>query len=109
MNANNLLSRRKRPTLVWAQSDKAPEPKKLNELYSSTAFARAAGASGTFGLSVYVDAYSTDDEITQLAQILRDKGSDELLEAVSKLKSKGPPFAHWPGRNRRQSDSRAPN
>jgi len=76
-------------TLVWAQAEKTPESKKLNELYSSTAFARAGGASGTFGLSVYIDAYSTDDEIAQLAQTLRDKGSNELLDAVSKLKPKG--------------------
>jgi len=76
-------------TVVWAQSEKAPEVKELNELYSSTAFARAAGRSGTFGLNVYVDAYSTDEEVAQLAQILHDKGSDELLRAVSKLKSKG--------------------
>ena len=106
-NTNELLPRRSRPvkaarralgilvllgcalSLVWAQSGKAPEEKKLNELYSSTAFARAAGASGTFGLSVYIDAYSSDDEIAQLAQTLRDKGSDELLNVVSKLNSKG--------------------
>ena len=106
-NTNELLPRRSCPvkaarralgilvllccvlTLVWAQSGKAPEEKKLNELYSSTAFARAAGGSATFGLSVYIDAYSPDNEIAQLAQTLRDKGNYELLNAVSKLKSKG--------------------
>jgi len=51
--------------------------------------ARAGSASGTFGLSVHIDAYGTDDEIAQLTQRQRDKGSDELLNAVSKLKSNG--------------------
>jgi hypothetical protein len=76
-------------TLIWAQVDKPAEPKKLNEMYSGTAFVQVAGRSGNFGLSIYVDSYSTDEEVAQLAQILRDKGSDELLNAVSKLKGKG--------------------
>jgi len=75
--------------LLGAQSEKPAKPKKLNELYTSTAFVRTGARSGMIGVNLYVDAYSTDEEVIQLAQTLREKGSEGLLKAVSKLKGKG--------------------
>lgn len=74
------------PSTATGQS----EDKKKSEQFSATAF----GQSGMFGgksvpLNIYINEYSSDQEVEELATTLKTKGSDALLRAVQKMKEKG--------------------
>jgi hypothetical protein len=74
---------------VGAQSDQAEQPKNKRETFSATAYQRALGPRGTFGITFIIDSYSSDEEVKQLAEILRTNGPDKLRGALEDIKSKG--------------------
>ncbi len=56
------------------------------EAYSGTAIGTGGAASGkSTGFNVRVSQYTTDDEVDQLAVLLKEKGPDALRGAVEKL------------------------
>lgn len=75
--------------LLHAAQEKEPKPKKLDETYTATALVRARGASAMVSLTVTIEAYSDDDEVDRLAQLLRTQGSDGLLREIRNMKEKG--------------------
>lgn len=70
-----------------ARSDDKPKEKKKAEVYSATAFAARTGAN-SLGITIYIDDYTTDAEVHELAQTLKTGGSDALLKAMDKTKPK---------------------
>lgn len=74
---------------VDAHSDQAEQPKNTRETFSATAYQRALGPRGTFGITFIIDSYSSDEEVKQLADILRTNGPDKLRDALEDTKSKG--------------------
>jgi hypothetical protein len=58
--------------------------------YAATAFGQSGAIAGkSFGLSVYVDAVTSDSEIQELVGILRQKGQSGLVSAMEDMKEKG--------------------
>ena len=65
------------------------EPSKT-EQYSATAMiVSGVGAGKTIGLNIYLHDVTSDEEIHQLADILKTKGPDGLEDALDKIKEKG--------------------
>jgi hypothetical protein len=66
------------------------EGKKKPEQFSATAFGQAGMFGGkSVSLNVYIADYSSNQEVEDLAAILKTNGSDGLLKAVRKMKEKG--------------------
>jgi hypothetical protein len=76
-------------TPIGAQSDESNQPKNGRGTFSATAYQRGLGPRGTFGITFIVQAYSSDEEVKQLAEILRTKGPDKLRDTLESMKSKG--------------------
>jgi hypothetical protein len=53
------------------------------EVYSATAV-YTSGPSGTIPIKIYIKSYTSDEEVVQLATILKNEGSDALLKAINK-------------------------
>jgi hypothetical protein len=67
-----------------------PADKTKPEQFSATAIGQSglfAGKSVT--LNIYINDYSSDQEVEKLASTLKAQGSDALLKAVQKMKGKG--------------------
>jgi hypothetical protein len=63
---------------------------KKRETYVATASEPSAVARPrTFGLSVYIDSYSTEEETAELLNALRINGSHGFQKALSELKTRG--------------------
>ena len=74
------------PMPIAAQTEGKQKP----EQFSATAFGQSGLFSGkSVGLNIYVTEYSSDQEVEELANTLKTKGSDALLSAVQKMKEKG--------------------
>jgi hypothetical protein len=72
-----------------AASGQNESPKKP-EHFSATAFGQQGMFAGkSVGLNIYITDYSSDQEVQDLAATLQSKGSDVLLNAIQKMKSKG--------------------
>ena len=54
------------------------------EVYSASAV-YTSGRARTVAVKIYVTSYTTDEEVSQLANILKSQGSDALLKAVDKM------------------------
>jgi len=54
------------------------------EVYSATAV-YTTGRARTVPVKIYVSSYTTDEEVAQLANILKTQGSDALLKAINKM------------------------
>jgi hypothetical protein len=58
--------------------------------YSATAFGQSGSVAGkSFGINVYIDQTSTNEEIGELLGVLQSKGQDGLVSALEKMKDKG--------------------
>jgi hypothetical protein len=58
--------------------------------YSATAFGQSGGTAGkSFGINVYIDQTSTNEEVGELLGVLRSKGQDGLVSELEKMKDKG--------------------
>ena len=61
------------------------EGKSSGEQFSAMIMAVGGAASGgTASLDVWIDKYTTDDEVTESARLLKDKGMDELHNSLNK-------------------------
>ena len=68
----------------------AAQDQPLPQNYAVTVFGTAGAAAGkSVTGTVIVEAYSSDDEVNELAGILKAKGQDSLASAMSKIKAKG--------------------
>jgi hypothetical protein len=54
------------------------------EVYSATAV-YTSGRARTIPVKIYISSYTTNDEVAQLANILKTQGSDALLKAIDKM------------------------
>ena len=73
------------PLAAAGQSDQAKP-----EHFSATVFGQSGMSLGKSAvLNIYVNGYSSDQEVEQLAATLKDGGSDALLSAIQKMKEKG--------------------
>ena len=58
--------------------------------YAATATGQAGSAAGkTFGLTIYVEALTSDGDIDELVATLKHKGQDGLVSALEDVKDKG--------------------
>ena len=74
------------PLASAAQSADQKKP----EHFSATVFGQSGMSLGKSAvLNIYVNGYSSDQEVEQLAATLKDGGSDALLSAIQKMKEKG--------------------
>jgi hypothetical protein len=71
----------------------AEQPKPQFDLpvqYAAVAIGQSGSVAGkSFGISVYIDAVSSDGEIEELVGTLKHKGQDGLMKALDNLKDKG--------------------
>lgn len=73
---------------AFAQSSQ-PEPA-APEQYSATAFITSGAAQGkSVGLNIFINSYTTDDEVKNYLQILKTQGQDGLEKAFDKTKERG--------------------
>lgn len=74
--------------LVMPANSNAMDAKTKGETFSATAYLptgagpRTMGAGATANLTIYVERYSTEDEIKRGAATLLEKGPDELLKIL---------------------------
>ena len=54
------------------------------EVYSASAV-YTSGRAKTVAVKIYVSSYTSDEEVAQLANILKTEGSDALLKAINKM------------------------
>jgi hypothetical protein len=58
--------------------------------YSATAFGQSGSVAGkSFGINVYIEQTSTNEEVGELLGVLQSKGQDGLVSALEKMKDKG--------------------
>jgi len=70
---------------LLAQSEDKKKEKKKPEEYSATAIVSSGGAAGSMvQLSIRIDSLTPDEEVLQLAKILKDQGPDALAKALDK-------------------------
>jgi hypothetical protein len=50
---------------------------------------RMAGAGGTFNVDIYIESYSSDEQVKALGAMLIEGGSDAVLKALEKMPSVG--------------------
>jgi hypothetical protein len=75
-------------TFTIAQTN--PQPPDVREQYSATAFGTSGAASGkSVGVNIYVNSYTTDDEVKNYLNILKTQGQDGLEKAFDKTKERG--------------------
>jgi len=76
-----------------AQTGLAADPKAISDLprtYSATAFVQSGTAAGkSFGLTVFVTGWTSDQEVTDFAATLRTSGPNALVSALEKTKDVG--------------------
>jgi hypothetical protein len=71
----------------------AEQPKSQLDLpaqYAAVAIGQGGSVAGkSFGMTIYLDAVSSDGEVEELAGTLKHKGQDALVNALDNLKDKG--------------------
>ncbi len=76
--------------LACAAVSMSAQDQPIRQNYAITVFGTSGVAAGkSVTGSVIVEGYSSDAEAQELAGILKEKGQDGLVSAMSKLKSKG--------------------
>ena len=79
---------------AFAQSSQ-PQPA-APEQYSATAFITSGAAQGkSVGLNIFINSYTTDDEVKNYLQILKTQGQDGLEKAFDKTKERGRIAIGW--------------
>jgi hypothetical protein len=74
------------PLAAAEQSETSDKP----EHFSATAFGQAGSLAGqSVSLNIYINSYSSDEEVQELAATLKNKGSDALLSEIQKAKERG--------------------
>jgi hypothetical protein len=85
----SILSVYAQPNLA-AQTESATPNSDLPQTYSATAFGQAGALAGkSFGVTVYVNGWTSDQEAHQFAAVLKKSGPDGLISALSKSKETG--------------------
>jgi len=75
--------------LVSAQAGEEPGPPKP-EQYAATAFITSGPAQGkSVGVTIYINSYTTDQEVQNFLDILKTKGQGGLEAAFDKTKERG--------------------
>jgi hypothetical protein len=75
-------------TILLVPSLFAQQGQETNEAYSATAIGTGGAAGGrSIGFDVRITRYASDEEVANLAQLLKDKGQDALRRAMEKLNS----------------------
>ncbi len=78
---------------VGAQIGAAQGPKSMSELpqtYSATAFGQAGAIAGkSFGLTIYIDGLTGDQDVQDFAATLKKSGQNALVSALEKTKEVG--------------------
>jgi hypothetical protein len=73
-----------------AQTETATPNSDLPQTYSATAFGQAGALAGkSFGVTVYVNGWTSDQEVHQFATALKKSGPDGLVSALNKSKEVG--------------------
>ena len=76
--------------LVPATSPAQSETNQKPEKFTATAFGQGGMFSGkSVLLNIYINNYTTDEEVQELSATLKNKGSDALLDAVQRMKESG--------------------
>lgn len=71
--------------LLQAAEEEKDKKKKQRETYTATAMVTSGAAGGSMvSLTITIDSFTSDEEVVQLAQILKDKGPDALAKALDK-------------------------
>jgi hypothetical protein len=77
-------------TALFATAQNAPQPPDVPEQYSATAFGTSGPTSGkSVGVNIYINSYTTDDEVKNYLNILKTQGQDGLEKAFDKTKERG--------------------
>ena len=72
-------------TLLVQSAESEKDKKKKGETYTATAMVTSGAAGGSMvSLTIYINSYTSDEEVLQLAQTLKDKGPDALAKALDK-------------------------
>jgi hypothetical protein len=73
-----------------AQTENAAPPANLPQTYSATAFGQAGSLAGkSFGVTVYVTAWTSNQEAHDFATVLKNSGPNGLVNALGKSKEVG--------------------
>jgi hypothetical protein len=73
------------PSKLAAQAGNASPNSDLPQTYSATAFGQAGALSGkSFGVTVYITGWTSDQEVHQFATVLKKSGPDGLVSALNK-------------------------
>lgn len=79
--------------LLWNAHAQTGDSKPLTDLprqFSATAFADAGVMAGkSFGLDVYITAWTTDQQVKDFATVLKEKGADGLVSMMEKTDDVG--------------------
>jgi hypothetical protein len=72
--------------VIWAAAAMFAQDKATQERYSGVAIGTGGGLGGkSINFNINVNRYTTDDEVQQLAALLKEKGQDALRSALEKL------------------------
>jgi len=77
-------------TASFAIAQTNPQPPDVAEQFSATAFGTSGPTSGkSVGVNIYINSYTTDDEVKNYLNILKTQGQDGLEKAFDKTKERG--------------------
>ena len=77
-------------TSVYAQNGDSKPLTDLPRQFSATAFADAGVLAGkSFGVDLYITAWTTDQQLNDYASVLKEKGPDGLVSAMKKADDVG--------------------
>ena len=75
---------------AYAQNDDSKPLTNLPRQFSATAFGDAGVMAGkSFGLDLYITAWTTDQQVKDYVGVLKEKGSDGLVSAMEKTDDVG--------------------
>ena len=75
-------------TMAFTQEN--PQPENKPEQYSATAFITGGPANGkSFGVNIYINSYTTDEEVKDFIHVLKTDGPDGLEKAFDKAPERG--------------------
>jgi hypothetical protein len=78
--------------IAWAQSTPPPpldEPEPLHETYQAQAMGQGTQLGQSFGVTIHIEQYSTEEERQVLIGAFQKGGSQGLYNALNKMHSKG--------------------
>jgi hypothetical protein len=75
---------------AFAQNEDNKPLSDLPRQFAATAFGQAGVVAGkSFGVTVYVTGWTTDQQVTDFASVLKEKGPDGLVKAMEKTDDVG--------------------